>query len=149
MKKPIARLIIVGGLVVAGAGYLLYSSINSSMVYYYTVGEVLSGDSDFSGRGVRISGWVMPGTVKLAPGGKGLEFTTFDRDSGASMRVRYSGIVPDTFKEDGEVVVEGVWNAAGNEFEAAVLLAKCPSKYEGRGSAHPADLPMGKAGPQS
>ena len=146
MKKPLRRFIIAGGLILAAAGYLLFSSMNSSMVYYYTVDEVLSGESDFSGRGVRISGWVGPGTVSLAQDGKGMIFTTFNKESGASMKVKYNGIVPDTFKEDGEVVVEGTWDAGKKEFEASVLLAKCPSKYESRGDEHPEYLPMGKAG---
>ncbi len=146
MQKPLRRFIIAGGLILAAAGYLLFSSMNSSMVYYYTVDEVLSGDSDFSGRGVRISGWVEPGTVILAKDGKGLIFTTFNKQSGASMKVRYNGIVPDTFKEDSEVVVEGNWDAGQREFEASVLLAKCPSKYESRGEEHPENLPMGKTG---
>ncbi len=148
MKKTFTRFIIAGGLILAGAGYLLFSSMDSSLVYYYTVDEVLAGESDFSGRGVRISGWVEPDTVSLSQDGKGMIFTTVNKPTGASMRVRYNGIVPDTFKEDGEVVVEGVWDAGGREFEATVLLAKCPSKYESRGDEHPEDLSMGKAGPE-
>lgn len=146
MRKPFLRFIIAGGLILLGAGYLLFSSMNSSMVYYYTVDEVLSGESDFSGRGVRISGWVEPDTVRLSPDGKGVLFTTVNKSSGASMKVKYDGIVPDTFKEDSEVVVEGTWDASSGEFEASVLLAKCPSKYESRGDEHPDDLPIGKAG---
>ncbi len=73
-------------------------------------------------------------------------FTTVNKLSGASMKVKYNGIVPDTFKEDSEVVVEGAWDSASGEFEASVLLAKCPSKYESRGDEHPEDLPTGKAG---
>lgn len=146
MRKPLSRFFIAGGLIVVGASYLLFSSMNSSMVYYYTVDEVLTGESDFSGRGLRISGWVEPGTVSLSPGGKGLVFTIINKSSGASMRAKYNGIVPDTFKEDSEVVVEGIWDSANGEFEASVLLAKCPSKYESRGDEHPEGLPAGKAG---
>ena len=135
---------IVGGLMLAGMVYLLYSSMDSSMVYYYTVDEVLSGNEDLSGRGTRINGWVKPGTVRLSDNGKGVVFAIYNRESGASLQVEYSGIVPDTFKEDSEVVVEGVWDTSLRKFNVSVLLAKCPSKYEGRGDAHPEGQPMGK-----
>ena len=147
MKNTFSRIFIVGGLVLAGAGYLLFSSMNSSMVYYYTVDEVLESEQDLSGRGTRISGWVKPGTVSLSGTGKGVTFEVFDRESGSSIRVDYDGIVPDTFKEDSEVVVEGVWNKPARLFSASVLLAKCPSRYEGRGDAHPQDVPVGKDAP--
>jgi cytochrome c-type biogenesis protein CcmE len=43
--------------------------------------------------------------------------------------VVYRGVVPDTFQESGEVVVEGGLGSEG-VFRARTLLAKCPSKYE-------------------
>ena len=47
-----------------------------------------------------------------------------------TIRVTYSGIVPDTFKDAAEVVVEGKYDLESGLFTAHVLLAKCPSKYE-------------------
>jgi cytochrome c-type biogenesis protein CcmE len=52
-------------------------------------------------------------------------------EGGATLPVRYTGIVPDTFKDEAEVVVEGVLNPDKASFQAHTLLAKCPSKYEG------------------
>lgn len=147
MKKSALKLIVAGTLIMAGGGYLLFSSMGSSMVYYYTVDEVLSNEADFSERGVRISGWVKPETVRLADDGKGIEFKTINRETGSSMQVDYQGIVPDTFKENSEVVVEGIWDSEAERFHASVLLAKCPSKYEGRGESHPEGLSVNKAGP--
>jgi len=140
MKKSFIRLIIVGGIMLLGVGYLLYSSMDSSMVYYYTVDEVLNSNQDFSGRGTRISGWVRPESVRLSENGKGVRFEVSDKESGSTMKVIYNGIVPDTFKEDSEVVVEGTWNSSTHTFSASVLLAKCPSRYEGRGDSHPQDV---------
>ena len=50
---------------------------------------------------------------------------------GAVLPVRYRGVIPDTFMENSEVVVEGALD--GQVFAAHTLLAKCPSKYEGLG----------------
>ena len=50
-------------------------------------------------------------------------------DGGRELPVRYHGIIPDTFVDDADVVVEGALGADGT-FAAHTLLAKCPSKYE-------------------
>ena len=50
-------------------------------------------------------------------------------DGGASMPVNYHGIIPDTFVDGADVVVEGQIDGSGT-FQAHTLLAKCPSKYE-------------------
>jgi len=44
------------------------------------------------------------------------------------MPVVYKGVVPDAFQPEAEVVMEGTLAPSGT-FEAASLLAKCPSKY--------------------
>jgi cytochrome c-type biogenesis protein CcmE len=46
-----------------------------------------------------------------------------------SMPVYYQGVVPDTFNETYEIVIEGELGASGI-FEAHTLMPKCPSKYE-------------------
>ena len=47
------------------------------------------------------------------------------------MHASYTGILPDTFKDEAEVVLNGRLTADGN-FEVAPngVMAKCPSKYE-------------------
>jgi cytochrome c-type biogenesis protein CcmE len=47
----------------------------------------------------------------------------------STVTVRYTGVVPDTFKDDAEVIVTGTLGSDG-VFQASDLLAKCPSKYE-------------------
>ena len=50
-------------------------------------------------------------------------------DGDRAVPVSYRGVIPDTFGDKGEVVVEGVYRADGI-FDASFLMAKCPSKYE-------------------
>ena len=45
------------------------------------------------------------------------------------MFVDYKGVVPDTFKDGAEVIVEGSVLSDGS-FKARVLMTKCPSKYQ-------------------
>jgi cytochrome c-type biogenesis protein CcmE len=130
IDKTRLRLLLGLGVILAAFGYLFMSGMEASQVYYLTV-------SEYQDRGAslrlqdpfRISGRVAPGSVELADNGLDLEFTVYDpaRD-GALLRVAYHGVVPDTFMENSEVVVEG--SMADATFQAHTLLAKCPSKYE-------------------
>ena len=47
-----------------------------------------------------------------------------------TLRVQFKGALPDTFKEDVEVIVEGRFTPDGQVFVAKTLVTKCPSKYE-------------------
>ena len=55
-------------------------------------------------------------------------------DGERTMRVQYVGsaVLPDTFKDEALVVLEGEYVAASNSFNAEIVFAKCPSKYEGQ-----------------
>jgi cytochrome c-type biogenesis protein CcmE len=44
----------------------------------------------------------------------------------------YTGIVPDTFKGEAEVVLRGKLTATGFHTEPNGVVAKCPSKYEAK-----------------
>jgi cytochrome c-type biogenesis protein CcmE len=77
----------------------------------------------------RVNGKVQPGTIDRMSGGQQVKFTIRDKDGDATLPVDFAGIIPDTFVDDADVVVEGNRRADG-VFEATTLLAKCPSKYE-------------------
>lgn len=65
-----------------------------------------------------------PGSVERAG-----TFATFAvTDGGAAVRVSYSGMIPDLFREGQGVVVEGVMQADGN-FKADSVLAKHDETY--------------------
>jgi cytochrome c-type biogenesis protein CcmE len=42
----------------------------------------------------------------------------------------YTGVVPDTFKNDAEVVLKGTLSPEGFTVAPNGVMAKCPSKYE-------------------
>ncbi|MDQ3328969.1 MAG: cytochrome c maturation protein CcmE, partial [Chloroflexota bacterium] len=56
-----------------------------------------------------------------------ITFTAAD-DTGR-VQVTYGGVVPDIFKDNVEVVLEGSYGS-DRVFNADTLLAKCPSKFE-------------------
>ena len=142
---PHLKFIVVGVLIAGAISYLMFSGINDTMVYFYTVSEMLDKSPEISSSGVRVSGHVSPGTIERDPGQAQVKFTMFEREIDRILPVVYQGIIPDTFKDDAEVVVEGAYNSDEELFHATVLLAKCPSKYEALGEEHPEDIPVGEA----
>ena len=58
-----------------------------------------------------------------------LEYRFDIERNGKVLRAYYSGIVPDTFKDESEVVLTGRLAEDGS-FHATEMSAKCPSKYE-------------------
>ncbi len=103
----------------------LTKSSEESLQYYMTVGEYLDHQGKFDGKKVKIAGKVKVGTYVAQ---KDLHQFVVE-DLGRDIYVNYKGLVPDTFKEGSEVVVEGLGSAQAH-FEAKGLMAKCASKYE-------------------
>jgi len=122
---------IVGGVLVLGtAGYLMASSIGQTGMYYLTPGELaakVKDDSTFYDTGVKMGARVVPGTIAREPGGRAVSFSV--TDGSQTIPVTYRGVIPDTFTDSVDVVVEGRYNKSG-QFVATTLLAKCASRYE-------------------
>ena len=123
------RFLIGGIIILLALGYLGYTSFAGAATYYYKVNEVLAKGSSVIGENVRVEGHVATGSVQRESVGRLLKFTISDTVSGESLAVVYSGVVPDTFKADSDVVVEGSIGLDG-VFQAQTIMTKCPSKYE-------------------
>lgn len=128
--KAGTKFIIGGAFVLGTAGYLMASSTAKTATYYLTPAELaakVGEDPSFYGTGVKVGARVVPGTIRKATGGREVAFRM--TDGTREYPVVYKGIIPDTFTDSVDVVVEGRLNQAGT-FEATVLLAKCASRYE-------------------
>jgi cytochrome c-type biogenesis protein CcmE len=128
MDRKRLKFLMLGVGIVATMGTLLVVGMNQdgNLSYYLTVSEFV-GSPDRSGDGFRINGKVAEGSIVRESTGQDVAFVVTDGD--AELAVRYHGIVPDTFVDNADVVVEGRLAGDGT-FEAHTLLAKCPSKYE-------------------
>lgn len=114
-------LVIVGIIV-----YLIATSFTGALTYYVTASEFHKNTSKYADKSLKIAGWVQKDSIKRHPKNP-LNLQFLVRESGVLIPVRFNGIVPDTFKDDAEVVVTGRWT--GQHFQATELLAKCASKY--------------------
>jgi cytochrome c-type biogenesis protein CcmE len=136
--KLIASLTIVVGAI----GYLVSQSVGSQMVYAKYVDELLAERGDLVGRPVRVEGLV---EEIDHPAAGSLDYRFTIARAGRTLDVRYSGIVPDTFREGAGVTVRGRLGRDG-VFHGDEVVAKCPSKYEmqarkNEGRAAPHALP--------
>lgn len=122
------QVVIAGVLITAALGWLLATSMSQSMVFYYTVSEVVAQDRDLTDEPLRVAGKVVPGTIRQADEDR-LVHRFVIHEGGTELPVVYRGVAPDTFVDDAEAVVEGKLDADGL-FHATFLMAKCPSKYE-------------------
>ena len=150
-----SKFLIGGALVLSSAGYLMASSIRSTGTYYLTPTELAThvrADASFHDVGLKMGAKVVKGTIARAPGGREVRFRITDGTQ--EYPVIYKGIIPDTFTDEVDVVVEGRLGRDGT-FHATTLLAKCASRYEnaptkpGEGQpagGHPEGIPRGGYG---
>lgn len=125
LTKTIIGIVVIGG----GLGYFMYHAMQSSWSYYYSVDEFSSNTSVVKGNSFRVAGKVKPDSIL-----KDLEKTNLSfilAGSISEVPVIYRGSVPDNFKADIEVVVEGRLDGAG-VFQAETLMTKCESKYKAK-----------------
>jgi cytochrome c-type biogenesis protein CcmE len=124
-KANPARLVIA--LLVASvlAVFLLYTSIAGG-------GNPSIAPSELAGRTgeVQLAGLVV-GPVQGDAHAGGLRFRLRDigGTSKASVRVRYTGSVPDLFKVGRHIVLDGRLRAGTFVAEPGSMITKCPSKY--------------------
>ncbi|HJP18358.1 MAG TPA: cytochrome c maturation protein CcmE [Nitrospinota bacterium] len=114
-------------IIVAAVFYLIYTGINQTSVYFFTVSELINKKGTIAEEGVRVNGTVVPGSIDQDKSNLKVNFKI--TDSKKNLLVYYEGIIPDMFKENIDVVVEGTVDQKGN-LNANTLLTACPSKYE-------------------
>ena len=107
-------------------GVLLYTTMGESMQYYKYVDEVAGQSETWAGKTLQVHGYVVPGSIGRKRDALDYQFDL--QRNGQVIRAYYSGIVPDTFKDEAEVVLTGELTEQG--FMATEMTAKCPSKYE-------------------
>ncbi|MDA0711363.1 MAG: cytochrome c maturation protein CcmE [bacterium] len=121
--------------IIASLLVLVVSSSKQMAMYYFTVTELEAREIEFLDKRIKLAGKVVPGSIQQIDGNRTVEFLIWEpieKDVFSDKRaVRYSGIVPDTFRDESDVVLEGKTDANG-VFVAETLLAKCPSKYESK-----------------
>lgn len=125
-RMMFVALIVLG---VGSAAALALTAFKQNILYYYDPSAVFSGKAP-NGQTFRLGGMVEQGSVKREAGSLEMRFDV--TDYAHEITVRYSGVLPDLFREGQGVIVRGkLANAGGGQrvFEAEEVLAKHDENY--------------------
>ena len=126
-------------LVLAFTG-MLWSTLRDGTEYYKNVDEVMPQAQQWTGKQMQLHGYVVPKSImrrRDASGNITLDYIfkvqnnpARSSEPGNVVNASYNGIVPDTFKDEAEVVLKGKLTPDGFKTDPNGVMAKCPSKYE-------------------
>ena len=111
-------------------GGLLYTTMAEGTEYYKHVDEVMAQPDAWYGKRLQLHGFVVPNSIMKRKNTLDYQFQV--QSNGHVVNATYTGVVPDTFKSDSEVVLKGVLTADGFTTQPNGVMAKCPSKYEAK-----------------
>jgi cytochrome c-type biogenesis protein CcmE len=127
MSHKAARLGITSVVLVVAFGGLLYSTLSEGTEYYKHVDEVLVAPGEWHDRRLQLHGFA----TEIGRAGDSLDWQFNVSYNGETITAYYTGIVPDTFLNDSEVVLRGSLLENGTfQVQRDGIMAKCPSKYE-------------------
>jgi cytochrome c-type biogenesis protein CcmE len=123
-RKRTIRLVIALSVAVLLGGALIYTSF-SAATEAQQPSQLIGGGTP--GKSYELTGTVANDSVRHD--GDALLFRVRDRHGTASLPVRYSGEVPDPFREGREVVLKGSLQGGTFVGQRDSLVTKCPSKF--------------------
>ena len=116
--------LIAGGvLVLALAAAFVLNAFQNNLVFFFTPTQVLKGEAP-KNKTFRIGGLVKVGSLQR----NGTDVSFVVTDTAQEIPVRYSGLLPDLFKEGKGVVAQGRLDAQGL-MTASEVLAKHDENY--------------------
>ena len=125
-RKQKRLAVIAGGMsFIAVAVLLVLFAFSQSVAYFYMQTD-LAKNPVGAGTLIRLGGLVGEGSV-VRDEGTSVEFSVTDGKD--AVKVKYTGILPDLFREGQGVVTEGKFEPGGNLFIADSVLAKHDERY--------------------
>ena len=115
-------------LIVLSGGLIIFAALKTfeeNLVFFYTPSQILNGEAP-KNRPIRIGGMVEPNSINRDEHSLAVEFNVVD-DKNSLIKVTYSGVVPDLFKEGKGVVAQGEY--VDGIFQSTEILAKHDEDY--------------------
>jgi cytochrome c-type biogenesis protein CcmE len=129
MSNKFAKIALTAVVLLSAIGGLLWYSLQQDMAYYKHVDEVMTSPQEWKGKSLQLHGFVAKGS--WAQKKNTLEYQFRVENKGKAVLASYTGVLPDTFKEEAEVVLKGRLTAEDHfAVDPNGVMAKCPSKYE-------------------
>ena len=128
MKQRAVKIALTTIVLLGAFSGLLYSTLRDGTEYYKHVEEVMGEPEAWYGKRLQLHGFVVKDSILRKR--DSLDYRFKVESQGAVVDARYTGIVPDTFKNNSEVVIKGTLGPDGFDVAPNGIMAKCPSKYE-------------------
>ena len=128
MKHKAVKVGLTSLVLAAAFGGLLFTTLGEATEYYKLVDEVMVQPEPWYGKKLQLHGFVVPDSIMRTR--NGLDYRFKVQSNGQVVDATYTGVVPDTFKNDAEVVLKGTLSPEGFAVVPNGVMAKCPSKYE-------------------
>ena len=125
MKNKAIKIALTCVVLTAALGGLMYTTLAEGTEYYIHVDEVMQDPAAWKGKRLQLHGFVA--NLRQRPNTLDYKFNV--QFNGKVIEATYTGIVPDTFKNESEVVLKGQLSGDGFAVEPNGVMAKCPSKY--------------------
>ena len=125
MKNKALKIALTCLVLTAALGGLLYATLDEGTEYYMHVDEVMQDRAAWKDKRLQLHGFVAD--LRQRPNTLDYKFNV--QFNGKVMQATYTGVVPDTFKNEAEVVLKGRLSGDGFAVEPNGVMAKCPSKY--------------------
>jgi cytochrome c-type biogenesis protein CcmE len=128
MKPKTLKIGVSAAVIVLALSGLMYTTLSEGTEYYKHVDEVMADPAPWHGKRMSLHGFVVEKSILRKPDSLDYLFTV--QNNGKTVQARFTGVVPDNFKDGAEVVLKGQLGPNGFVVDPNGVLAKCPSKYE-------------------
>jgi len=122
-KRLMAVVLILMGVGIATA--LILTAFKENILFYKSPTEIIQGDYP-KARNFRVGGMVKPGSIIKSETSLDVEF--FVTDYAKDIKVQYTGLLPDLFRDDQGMIAIGQMDQQG-VFQAEEILAKHDENY--------------------
>lgn len=126
MRNMRTKLIIATIALLAAVSYLAFAGLKDGFVHHMDV-DAFRQNSQVQNQRVRLVGKVSADGFQADSAKLFASFNLAGKSE--TVPVTYRGAIPELFKADSEVVIEGRLDSAG-VFQADTLMTKCASKYQ-------------------
>ena len=128
MKPRQQRMLALGlsaiGLILAS--FLTFKAFNENMMFFINITDAVEQNNIPANKDFRVGGLVIKGSIYRQPGDLTMSFALTDNKN--ILKVRYTGVVPDLFREGQGVIAHGRLTEDGI-FVAKTILAKHDENY--------------------
>lgn len=124
-KRRRLAILILAMLTLALAAFFVFRALDEALLYFRVPSDVAA-DAPSVGQRFRLGGLVADGSVERLEDGMSIAFRVTDNET--EIDVRYTGILPDLFREGQGVIADGSLDTDGR-FIADTVLAKHDETY--------------------